>query len=342
MAVTLADVAELAGVDRSTVSKVLAESRDVRVREETRLRILGAANQLGYRPNGMARALRTNRSRTLGLVLPRLDNPVFSDMINGVEAAARARGFSTLIRRISGANGREAFAHMVTANQVDGVLVISFDSDRELEDALTGLPVPVVMINRRAVNGAGYVVHDSFRAAEMATRYLIDMGHRRILHLAGRSDGFNGSQRLAGYRAALQAAGLAFDESLVLTVGYDPELAATALADYLQRLAPGTERPTAVFAATLVTAAGALRTLHQCGFELPRDFSVIALNDGLLASLVFPQLTTVALHSAEMGSRAAAMLIDQIVDNQQARVEILQPGELVVRGSVAPPPDLPA
>jgi len=335
MAVTLADVADLAGVDRSTVSKVLAGNRSVRVREETRMRILNAASQLGYRPNGMARALRTSRSRTLGLVLPRLDNPVFSDMINGVEAAARTRGYSTLISRISGANGREAFTHMVTANQVDGVLVISFDSDRELEDALLGLPVPVVMINRRAVNGAGYVVHDSFRAAEMATRYLIEAGHRRILHLAGRSDGFNGSQRLAGYRSALEAAGLAFDESLVLSVGYDPELAASALADYLQNLSPGQERPTAIFAATLVTAAGALRTLHQCGYELPRDFSTIALNDGLLASLVFPQLTTVSLHSVEMGRRAAAMLIDQIVEGAPARGEILQPGELVIRGSVA-------
>lgn len=337
MAVTLANVADLAGVDRSTVSKVLAGSKDVRVREETRLRIFDAANQLGYRPNGMARALRTSRSQTLGLVLPRLDNPVFSDMTNGVEAAARARGYSILISRISGANAREAFMHMVTANQVDGVLVISFDSDRTLEDALAGLPVPVVMINRRAINGAGYVVHDSFRAAEMATRHLIEAGHRRILHLAGRSDGFNGSQRLAGYQAALEAAGLAFDESLVLSVGYDPELAATALADYLRTLSPDTRRPTAVFAATLVTAAGALRTLHERGFELPKDFSVIALNDGLLASLVFPQLTTVALQSTEMGSRAAAMLIDQIVEGRQPRAEILPPGGIISRGSVATP-----
>ena len=340
MAVTLANVADLAGVARSTVSKALAGSKDVRVREETRLRIFDAANQLGYRPNGMARALRTSRSQTLGLVLPRLDNPVFSDMTNGVEAAARARGYSILISRISGANAREAFMHMVTANQVDGVLVISFDSDRTLEDALAGLPVPVVMINRRAINGAGYVVHDSFRAAEMATRHLIEAGHRRILHLAGPSDGFNGSQRLAGYQAALEAAGLAFDESLVLSVGYDPELAATALADYLRTLSPDTRRPTAVFAATLVTAAGALRTLHERGFELPKDFSVIALNDGLLASLVFPQLTTVALQSTEMGSRAAAMLIGQIEENRQAGGEVLLPGKLIVRGSVAPPPDL--
>ena len=336
MAVTLADVADLAGVDRSTVSKVLAGSKEVRVREETRLRIFDAAHRLGYRPNGMARALRTNRSQTLGLVLPRLDNPVFSDMTNGIEAAARARGYSILINRISGANAREAFMHMVTANQVDGVLVISFDSDRMLEDALAGLPVPVVMINRRAVNETGYVVHDSFRAAEMATRHLIEAGHRRILHLAGRSDGFNGSQRLAGYRAALETAGLAFDESLVLSVGYDPELAASALADYLRTTT--TRRPTALFAATLVTAAGALRTLHECGFELPKDFSVIALNDGLLASLVFPQLTTVALQSVEMGSRAAAMLIDQIEENRPARGEVLQPGDLIVRNSVAPPP----
>lgn len=339
MAVTLADVAILAGVDRSTVSKVLAGSTAVRVSAETRSRIVAAAEKLGYRPNGMARALRTRSSRTLGLALPTLDNPVFFDMASGVEAAARARGYSILISRISGSSAREAFLHMVTANQVDGVLVISFDSDRILEEALTGLPVPVVMINRRSVHGAGYVVHDSFRAAEIATRHLIEAGHRRILHLAGRSEGYNGRQRLGGYRAALEAAGIAFDESFVLPVDYDPEVAAAMLADYLAALPAEGPRPTAIFAATLVTAAGALRTLHERGYDLPREFSVIALNDGLLASLVFPQLTTVALQSVEMGRRAAAMLIDRLSGANPAGAVVLEPDAMVVRASVAPPAD---
>lgn len=337
MAVTLADVADLAGVDRSTVSKVLAGSEVVRVRENTRARIIQAAQELGYLPNGMARALRTNRSQTLGLVLPRLDNPVFSDMVIGIEAAAHVRGYSILISRTSGTSAREAFQHMVTANKVDGVLVISFDSDRILEGALADIPVPVIMINRRAVSGTGYVVHDSFRAAETATRHLIEVGHRRILHLAGSDEGYNGSQRLAGYRAALEAAGLSFDPALVLPVGYDPEVAASALARYLSTLPDGYTRPTAIFAATLVTAAGALRTLHEQGYDLPRDFSVIALNDGLLASLVFPQLTTVALQSTEMGSQAAAMLIDQITGTDSARGLVLAPGNVIERDSVAPP-----
>lgn len=337
MTVTLADVADLAKVDRSTVSKVLSGSTSVRVSPETRERIVEAARHLGYRPNGMARALRTRSSRTLGLVLPRLDNPVFSDMAAGVERAARDRGYSIVISRLSGASAREGILQMVTANQVDGVLIISFNSDRILEEALVGLPVPVVMINRRAVHGAGYVIHDSFRAAELATRHLIEAGHRRILHLAGRSDGYNGSQRLAGYRAALEAAGIAFDESLVLPVGYDPEVAGRMLAEYLAAAPPGGQRPTAIFAATLVTAAGALRTLHECGYDLPREFSVIALNDGLLASLVFPQLTTVALQSPEMGSRAAAMLIDEIEGIRPAHGEVLAAGDVIRRASVTAP-----
>lgn len=338
MTVTLADVAALARVDRSTVSKVLANSPKVRVSDDTRTRIIEAARQLGYRPNGMARALRTRSSRTLGLVLPRLDNPVFSDVSAGVEAAARERGYSLLISRISGPDARDGILNMVTANQVDGVLVISFDTDETVAEAVSGLPVPVVMINRRTVQGAGYVVHDSFHAAERATRYLIEAGHRRILHLAGSSAGYNGSQRRAGYRAALEAAGLIYDENLVLTVGYDPEVAAAALADYLATMPRDTTRPTAIFAATLVTAAGALRTLHEQGFDLPRDFSIIALNDGLLASLVFPQLTTVAMQSLEMGSRAAGMLITEIEDGSPADGQTLEIGQVVERASVAPPP----
>lgn len=335
MRVTLADVAELAGVDRSTVSKVLAGSAAVRVSEETRTRIVDAAKKLNYQPNGMARALRTRSSRTLGLVLPPLDNPVFSDMVNGVEAAARAQGYSILISRISGVSAREALLRMVNVNQVDGILVISFDSDRILEETLKGIQVPVVMINRRAVNGEGYVVHNSFRAAELATHRLLAAGHSRILHLAGRSDGYNGSQRLLGYRAALESADLPFDPSLVLTVGYDPERAARMLAEYLATLSGDTPRPTAIFAATLITAAGAVRTLHEQGYDLPRDFSVIALNDGLLASLIFPQLTTVALQSTEMGSHAATMLIDQLSGNYPLSAMILEPGRVIERNSVA-------
>jgi len=105
----------------------------------------------------------------------------------------------------------------------------------------------------------------------------------------------NGSQRIAGYRAPLEAAGLPFDGSLVLSVGYDPEVAGKALADYLAAQPDAAVRPTAIFAVTLVTAGGALRTLHERGHDLPCEFRVVALDDGLPASLVFPQLTPVAL-----------------------------------------------
>lgn len=341
MAVTLAEVAQLAGVDTSTVSRVLSGSSHVRVSTETRQRIVDTAAQLGYRANGMARALRTRTSRTLGLVLPTLDNPVFSDMVNGVEAAARSRGYSVLISHVSGISAREAFQHMVNENQVDGVLVISFDSDRALDEALAGVQVPTVMINRRAMSGSGYVVHDSFGGAELATRYLIQAGHRRILHLAGNIGGYNGSQRLAGYRAAIEASGLPFEPDLVLPVGYDPEVAASKLTEYLDNLVEGGPRPTAVFAATLVTGAGAMRALHEHGYDLPSEFSIIALNDGLLASLVFPQMTTVAMQSLEMGSRAAMMLIDQLSSGGEAAMVVLEPGRVIARGSVAAPPVWP-
>ncbi|MBX3598307.1 MAG: LacI family DNA-binding transcriptional regulator [Rhizobiaceae bacterium] len=338
MAATLADVAKLAGVDLSTASRVLAGSEQVRVRPETRDRIHVAAKDLGYRPNRVAQALRTSKSSTLGLALPQVDNPVFTDMISGVETAARSRGYSILITRIGGASAGEALLQMAEANRVDGVLVISFDSDRVLESALGGLKIPVVMINRRAVKGAGYVVHDSRGAAYKATRYLIEAGHRRIIHLAGRLDGYNGSERHAGYVAAHQDAGIELDPSLVLEVGYDAERAAQVLADYLKSVAPS-QMPTAIFSATLVTAAGAIRTLHGLGFDLPRDFSVIGLNDGLLATLLFPQLTTVALQSVEMGRRAAEMIIDQINDDLAPAHVTLSPGDVVVRQSVAPPRD---
>jgi len=331
--VKLIDVARRAGVDVSTVSRVIRGDDSQRVREDTRQRINEAVTALGYKANAMARGLRTARSQTLGLVLPRLDNPVFADMFEGVEAAARARGYSVLISHRFNEKSGNAFLHLTEANRVDGLLVISYDSDDKLLEGLASVRVPVVMLNRRGLKGIGYVAHDSHAAAYMATQHLLQLGHRHIGHLGGNLKGYNGSNRLKGYQAALADYGVAFDPSLVLEIGYDAEVAVEATRQLVRQ---ASVKPTAIFAATLMTGAGAMRALHEDGYQLPDDMSIVTLSDGPLAKLLHPQMTTVVLESHQMGMDGTNLLIDTLefgAAGQRPDGKTLQPSGLALRGS---------
>lgn len=334
MTSTLADVARAAGVDVSTVSRVLRGERTQRVRSETRDRIMKAVRDLDYRPNALARGLRLARSNTLGLVVPQLDNPVFAEAIGGAEIAAAARGYSLLISHRSTAHDSETYRRLASTNRVDGLLVASFDADQDLLGDLEGAGVPIVMINRHTPGIEYSVVHNSHKAARMATDHLLDIGHRRIAHLAGRPGGFNTSQRLSGYREALAERGVPFDDSLVLTAGYSAEGAIEATRDLLSRSGP---KPTAIFAATLLTAAGAMRVLHESGIRVPEEISVVGIHDAEFASILFPPLTTVRMPNRTMGRIAAELLIDLLDGVASNRQVVLQPEELVLRASTAAP-----
>jgi len=334
-AASLADVAHKAGVDSSTVSRVLNGDTGHRTRPETRARIEKAARSLGYRPNLVARALRTARSFSLGITVPQLDNPVFPQMIVGAEAAAREQGYALLIAHVAEhEDGGQAFERLARQNCVDGLLVATLDDDRALAPALRRTGIPYVILNRRAAGVRNCIQLDTRAAARLATSHLIQLGHKRIAHLAGRAGGGNANDRLAGYRDALKSAGLRFDPRLVHVAGYTAEGGARAMRDVLRCVNP---LPTAVFAATLLSAAGAMTALRAAGLQVPLDVSVVGLHDAVLAEVLDPPLTTVRLPAQEMGYEAARGLID-LIEGRQARVErVLAPSELVVRGSAAKP-----
>lgn len=330
----LRDVAALARVDVSTASRVLSGDMSQRVGSETRKRIVEAAKEIGYRPNTVARALRTARSMALGIVVPQLDNPVFSSAIRGAERAAAARGYSLLIthrdprRPTAGEYQRLAATH-----HVDGLLVASLDEDQNLIEALEETGIPFVLMNRR-IGSAPAVALDTYEAARMGTEHLLDLGHRRIGHLAGRLEGFNGQARLLGYRAALEARGTAFEPDLVEPAGYTALGGRDAMARFLAR---ASRRPTAVLAATLVSAAGALGALHQAGMAVPDELSIVAVHDAPFATMVYPQLTTVQTPVDEMGARAVELLMSLISGETPAEVPLLAPKGLIVRQSSCPP-----
>jgi len=321
-------------VNVSTASRVLDGQPGQRASEKTRRRIIEAAHALDYHPHALARGLRTSRTHTIGIVVPQLDNPVFGAAIRGAEIAAGLRGYSLLIshreagRRVDGIYRRLAGTH-----RVDGLLVASLDSDRDLIEELGATGIPFVLMNR-AVAGAPYAVAlDNESAARMAMDHLLDLGHRRIAHLAGRLEGFNGAARLAGYRAALLARGHPPDERLVVSAGYTPDGGAIATRALLAQPGP---RPTAIFAATLISAAGALGVLHAAGVSVPGQMSVIALHDAPVAEMVYPALTTVRTPTQRMGGMAAETLIGLILGEAPCAAPLLAPEGIVHRASTAP------
>jgi len=330
--VTLRDVAAATGVDVSTISRVLQNKG--RVSEETRTRILETAERLGYRGNPVARALKTAKSSTLLMVVPQIENPIFASAIIGAEIEARSRGFALLVSYDKG-DGREIiFSDIFRSSIVEGVIIASFDDDNRLRQVLKSTDLPHVVLNRHLAGDENCVAIDTRRAARIGVEHLIAMGHRRIGHLAGRLGRFNGDMRRRGWVDAMAAAGLDHGDHLVVQAGYSPEEVPTAVDKLLD------VGVTAIHAATLLTAVAAIARLHERDVRVPEDVSVVTMHDDLLARVVYPQVTTVALPSQEMGRMAVRRLIDLIQrvppDGAQPTGNILlPPDDLIVRASVA-------
>lgn len=332
---TISDVAARAGVDVSTASRVLRGDASQRVRPETRDRILAAARALSYEPNPMARALRGARTLSLGIVVPLMENPVYALAIQGAERAAWQRGYSLLIaHEHKVAASRTVYEGLARANRVDGLIVASLDPDEDLLRSLDHCGVPFVLFNRRSSRTPHCVAVDGREAAAIAVRHLAALGHRRIAYLAGRTDDYNGSQRLAGFLQGMDDTGLTHDPGLLVTGEYTPISGATGM----ERLLEANAVPPTAVVATLVVAAGALRLLHQRGISVPQNMSIVGLHDMQIAEMLSPPLTTVALPVEAMGHTAAMGVIDLIEGKRSTVGTTLAPLGLVERSSTARPP----
>lgn len=330
---TLADVAQASGVALSTASRILNGESGHRVAAATRDRVLAVAQRLSYRPNALARGLRTARTYTLGIAVPQLENPVFPQIIVGAEAAARERGYSLLISHVAESDTESrTYERLAGVSRVDGLLVATLEDETRLAAALATTSKPFVVLNRKLRGVDNHAVFDSFAAAEMATAHLIGLGHRRIAHLAGRLQGYNGTRRLAGFRAALRSAGIPRDARLVMQAGYTFEGGEIAMRELLQR----TARPTGIVAATMLAAAGAMKVLHAEGVAIPGEMSIVAIHDATIADMLYPPLTTVRLPLQELGASATRGLVD-LIEGKATRVAIsLPPQCLVLRASTGP------
>ncbi len=333
---TLSDVAARAGVSVSAVSRVLSDAPSARVSDQTRRRIHQAAEELGYRPNFAARALKFARTNVVGLVVPDLTNAIFTELMRGVEDEAHRRGYMVLLARAEGMpEGEESIPRLIGEGRVDGVLVQVGDNMRpqDLRTLVEG-SLPVVFVNSIHPQGAGSVVLQDELGMRLGTQHLIDLGHTRIGLLGGHPASDSATRREAGFRATMADAGIEVPDDRVTRLGYDPRSGGIALA----RLAALAQPPTAVVVANVNAAHGALLEARRLGLRVPEDLSIVAMHDAWTAENAWPPLTTVRMPLYELGSAAMSAIFDRITGGVVADIVVTDPAPVLVeRESTAAP-----
>ncbi|MDX0489742.1 LacI family DNA-binding transcriptional regulator [Sinorhizobium medicae] len=353
---TIADVARTAGVSTATAGRVLGGYGYTS--EKKKEQVLKAAQDLGYRPNSLARSLITGKTRTLGVVAGDIQNPFYASVLRGISNVAEANGFGLLITNSDETQLKEVHSvELLAQKQVDGLIVTPSDTRkaRHLHNLRT-VGVPLVLIDR-AVAGlmVDRVATDNIAAAEHAVRQLIAAGHRRIAIVAELVDEGSGGldtflaravagdpietdtlypswQRLLGYIRAHRIEGLPVDQRLILQAGSYSALAAQAV---VPRLMIASDPPTALFTTDGTMSEGAMRALTELKLSIPQDLSIICFDDLDWMSFHRPGITTVAQPRLAMGEAAARMLLERIRGEDYPPRTVLMPAELIERGSVA-------
>jgi LacI family transcriptional regulator len=335
-AVTIRDVARVAKVHPGTVSRALNERTRALVNPETADRVIRAAEELGYRPNRIARGLKTSRSHTIGVLIPDITNPLFPPILRGIEDRLDEAGYTSLIVNTDNDAVRErVYLEAMRAHPVDGFISATARLDRELLVELGEGGTPLVLVNRSLEDGSvpAVTVNDRHGIA-LAVEHVIALGHERVGHVAGPQNLSTGHRRHLGFIDAMRAAGLeAPPEHIRFGARFTEDEGARAAAELLAA-AP---ELTAIVAANDLMAIGCYDTLEKRGLTCPDDISVVGFNDMPFVDRLRPPLTSVRVPQREIGQVAAELLLDQLDGGDRAATEILLEPTVMVRGSTASP-----
>ncbi len=336
--ISIKDIARAAGVSHSTVSRSLSDSP--LVNSETKARIRQLSLEMGYTPNAAARSLVMGRTRTVGVVVTTIADPFIAEVTQGIESTAYEHGYTVILASSNSDPSREiAAVEMLRSKRVDGVIVTSSRVGAFYQHHLERIGVPVVLINNHSEQSGRYtfsITVDNEHGGRMATRHLVELGHRRIAYIAAQVNHSSNMGRLAGYRQALSEAGIPFDPELVLAGNGRVDGGGQCWS----QLATLTNPPTAVFCYNDMTAIGLLRDVRQAGLTVPQDLSIVGFDDIPFASYVYPALTTIAQPKFEMGQQAIEMVLALMkaqAANDVQTADVTIQGQLIVRESSGVP-----
>ena len=329
---SIKDIARGANVSHSTVSRALRNSP--LVNQQTAEKIQRIARETGYRPSAAARSLVTRHSETIGVVVTNIADPFVAEVVSGIEDAADEHGFSVFLANSNAEPEREVrVVHSFEERRVDGIIVTASRVGALYVPLLSHMRVPIVLLNNQHPSQFAHsVMIANVQAGLDATRHLIELGHRRIAYLGDRHGHQSDTERFAGYRQAVEEAGLPLEPLIVTHGDGKPEAARTAMAYLLALPQP----PTAVFCYNDLSALGAIRQIRDSGLHVPADLSVVGFDDLYISQYMDPPLTTVRQPMRQMGRMAMETLL-QIFAGVESGHDIRVPGELIVRASGARP-----
>ncbi len=328
---TIKDVARLAGVSTTTVSHVINKTRFVA--EATQEKVMNAVDELNYAPSAVARSLKCNTTRTIGMLVTQSTNLFFSEVISGVESYCYRQGYTLILCNTGGIYEKQRdYIRMLAEKRVDGILVMCSDLTEELSEMLdrhSNIP-KVVMDWGPESSQADKIMDNSEEGGYIATKYLIDNGHKDIACLSGHFDKLACKERIVGFRRAMAEANLPVNEDWIIEGNFECDTA-VLVADKITEME---KRPTAVFCFNDTMALGLMSRLQQNGIKIPDDVSVIGYDNIELAEYFSPPLTTIHQPKRRVGKNAFEILLERIKDKEhEKRIFEMQP-ELVVRNTV--------
>ena len=333
--VTSQDVANVAGVSRTTVSLVLNEVAGTHITPETRQKVREAAEQLGYIPDATAQALATRRAKAIGLVMTRSPHHIASDtflpqILGGLLGVIRQHKLRLLIESVEAEHQDQVYLELARANHIDGMILLTPRIDDAGFKKLEEVDVPAVLMGKLVDSNLYSVDIDNRLAAKKATRYLVELGHTKIACISNARPSYSAApDRVLGYKDALREAGIVPDENLIMYADFDPQSGF----DCMQCLLASEVKFTAVFVASDNVAMGAKSALREAGLRIPEDMSMIGFDDIPWARYSDPPLTTVRLPAQRLASEACLMLLDLMQGSKPPEQHVVLETELIVRKS---------
>lgn len=333
--ITSQDVADLAGVSRTTVSLVLNDVEGIHITPETRKKVRDAAEQLGYIPNATAQALASRRARAIGLVMTRSPHHIASDtflpqILGGLLDVVKQHKLRLLFESVEAQHQDRVYLELARAKHIDGMILLTPRIDDAGLKKLEEVDVPSVLMGKLDGSNLYSVDVDNRLAAKQATRYLLELGHTKIACISNARPSYSAApDRVLGYKDALVDAGITPDDDLIQYADFDPQSGFNCM----QTLLDSNKDFTAVFVASDNVAMGAKSALRKADLQIPGDVSIIGFDDIPWAKYSDPPLTTIRLPAQEMASGACLMLLDLMQGSEPDEQNLVLDTELIVRKS---------